>query len=374
MRIAFDAKRLYNNFTGLGNYSRQLVSDLTQHFPEHEYHLFTPKIKYNSETEPLLNHLQLQTHQPNGSISALWRSSGIKKDLQAHNIQVYHGLSHEIPVGLHRTNIKSVVSIHDLVIKRHPEYFPWLDRQIYDWKFRYACEHADHVVAISESTKRDIIEYYQIDPQKISVIYQTCHPRFKQALNQETLSHIRAKYQLPEQFLLYVGSIIPRKNLLKLVESLSLLPKNIQLPLIVVGNGKKYKQQVEQRIQALNLTKLVHFIRPEYDDLPAFYQLAEMLIYPSTYEGFGLPILEALYAKIPVITTSFSSLPEAGDGGAYYIQSTEPQSIATAMETVLSDSSYQKQLIESGQKHLLNFDAKVISEQWIDLYQKVENS
>jgi glycosyltransferase involved in cell wall biosynthesis len=371
MHIGFDAKRLYNNFTGLGNYSRQLVSDIAHYFPENDYHLFTPKIKHNSETAPFLANQNLATHQPKNSINALWRTSGIKKDLQLQNIQIYHGLSHEIPIGLHKTNIKSVVTIHDLVIKRYPEYFPWLDRQIYDWKFRYACEHADQVVAISESTKRDIIEYYQIDPEKVSVIYQTCHPRFKEKVAEEKLAAIRSRYDLPAQFLLYVGSIIPRKNLLPLVEALAQLPKDSRLPLVVVGNGKKYKQEVEARMQQLGLSNLIHFIRPDYDDLPAFYQLTNLLIYPSTYEGFGLPVLEALYAEIPVLTTCFSSLPEAGGGGAHYLEDTSAYTIANAIQKILQDDSYRHQLIQSGQQHLTNFDARTISEQWMATYKKL---
>ncbi|MEL6944605.1 MAG: glycosyltransferase family 1 protein, partial [Bacteroidota bacterium] len=236
LNIAFDAKRLYNNFTGLGNYSRTLVQNLARHFPEHHYHLYTPKIKKNSETLPFLEHPQLQTQLPNTAFKSFWRTFNIKKDLLKANIDIYHGLSHEIPVGIHKTGIKSVVSIHDLVIKRYPNYFPWLDRQIYDWKFRYACEHADAIVAISESTKQDIIEFYDIPAEKIQVIYQTCHERFQQILPNEHLQQIAQKYQLPSHFYLYVGSIIPRKNLDKIIDALALLPKDLQLPMVVIGN------------------------------------------------------------------------------------------------------------------------------------------
>lgn len=369
MHIAFDAKRLYNNFTGLGNYSRQLVSDVATYFPQHNYSLFTPKIKHNSEIEPFLAHPNLQTFQSKAAIKAYWRSVGIKKDLLQEQVQIYHGLSHEIPFGIHQTKVKSVVSMHDLVIKRYPNYFPFLDRKIYDWKFRYACEHADRVVAISESTKRDIIHYYDIAPEKISVILQTCHPRFKKQLKLDELKAIQVNYDLPQQYLLYVGSIIPRKNLLKVVEALALLPQDLQLPLVVVGNGKAYKQQVIEKVHTLKLDQFVHFISPRFDDLPAFYQLAEILIYPSDYEGFGIPILEALYANIPVLTAQNSSLPEAGGGGAHYVEEINLETIATGIEKLLTDEKYVKQLHLAGQRHLLDFGSEQLSREWMNLYE-----
>ncbi|MEM9846340.1 MAG: glycosyltransferase family 1 protein [Bacteroidota bacterium] len=368
LRIAFDAKRLYNNFTGLGNYSRTLVSNLATHFPQHQYHLYSPKIKPNEETLPFLQHPHLQSHFPTTTLKAYWRTFGIKKDLRADDIQIYHGLSHEIPVGIQQTEIKSVVTIHDLIIKRYPAYFPFLDRQIYDWKFRYACKHADKIIAISESTKRDIIQYYNIAPSKIEVIYQSCHERFKQQIPTLQLEKIRLKYHLPTDFLLYVGSIIPRKNLKVIVEALAILPPDLQIPLIVIGNGGKYKKEVTQRIEQLQLSKKVQFLSIDYEDLAALYQLARMLIYPSAYEGFGLPILEALYARIPVITARNSSLPEAGGAGAHYVANISDASLANAIAQLLSDENYAQQLVKNGQQHLKKFDAQVLSEELVEVY------
>jgi len=368
LNIAFDAKRLYNNFTGLGNYSRTLVQNLAQHFPEYHYHLYTPKIKTNSETLPFLEHPQLQTHLPTRPFKSYWRTSSIKKDLQKEKIDIYHGLSHEIPIGIHKTGIKSVVTIHDLIIKRYPEYFPWIDRQLYDWKFRYACEHADAIIAISESTKRDIIEYYNISAEKIQVVYQSCHERFQQVLPSSQLQQIAQKHQLPKQFYLYVGSIIPRKNLDKIIDALALLPKDLQLPLVVIGNGKKYKQQVLQKIEEYHLTNKVRFPTIAYEDLPALYQLAELLLYPSAYEGFGLPILEALYSKTPVIAVKTSSLAEAGGGGAYYVEEVSGEELANAIEKVMQNGDYRKQLVEVGQVYLKQFEAEKLSRELMELY------
>ncbi|MEM9888132.1 MAG: glycosyltransferase family 1 protein [Bacteroidota bacterium] len=371
MRIAFDAKRLYNNFTGLGNYSRTLVSNLVFHFPENNYHLFSPKLKQNEETLPFLNHPKLNTHLSSAWLKAYWRSFSIKEDLRQKNIQIYHGLSHEIPFGIQKTGIKSVVTIHDLIIRRYPEYFPFLDRQIYNQKFRYACEQADRIIAISKNTKKDIINYYQIPASKIQVIYQTCHERFKQIFPATHLEKIRLRYQLPNHFLLYVGSIIPRKHLKEIVEAVALLPDDLQIPLVVVGDGKAYKKEVVERISSLQMTSKVYFLNPQYADLPAIYQLAQLFIYPSAYEGFGLPILEALYAQTPVIAARTSSLPEAGGEGAYYVDEISAERLAAAITLLLEREDAIKTLVRKGQQHLSNFSSVVLSRQLMELYEAV---
>ncbi len=155
--------------------------------------------------------------------SSAWRSSWVKKDLKKNKIDLYHGLSHEIPVGIQNTGIKSVVTIHDLIHERFPEQYNPIDVKIYTKKFRYACEHADKVIAISEQTKKDIIEFYKTPEEKITVCYQSCNPAFAVQVSAEEKKRITQKYSLPEQFFLYVGSIIERKNLLNICKAVFLL-------------------------------------------------------------------------------------------------------------------------------------------------------
>src|SRR5688572_23443797 len=147
MKIGFDAKRYFHNNTGLGNYSRTLVKGLTQYYPEHDYYLFNPKASRQFQKEPVAN---VHEVRPSGFIdsklSALWRSKGVKKELHSLNIDLYHGLSHEIPVGINEMKIKSVVTIHDLIFERYPEQFGKIDVQIYRKKFTYACRNANRIV------------------------------------------------------------------------------------------------------------------------------------------------------------------------------------------------------------------------------------
>lgn len=367
-QIGYDAKRLYNNFTGLGAYSRTLLRNLAEYYPDNAYFLYTPKLIKNEETHFFLNSAMFHTHQPSGRLKNWWRMSGIKKDLRKHKIELYHGLSHEIPLGIRKTGIRSVVTMHDLVFKRYPHYFPWIDRQIYDYKFRYACRHADRIVAISDSTKRDIIHYYDADPDKIEVIYQSVHERFMREKAPKVIEGVLRKYKLPDQFLLYVGSIIERKNLLNLVKALPMLPGAIRLPLVVVGRGKAYKKQVQDYIVRQGLQEEVLFTSVDFDDLPAIYQQASVFIYPSYYEGFGIPLMEALFSQTPVVTSNVSSLPEAGGPGAGLANPDDPESIAAAIVEILEDTELRKQKIELGNVYAQRFLGEPLTRQMMELY------
>ena len=152
-----------------------------------------------------------------------------------------------------------------------------MDRVIYDLKFSYACEQADHIVAISESTKQDIIEFYKIPEEKISVIYQSCHERYMQEKANKTLESVQRRYQLPDNYILTVGSITERKNLMGMVQAIEQLPEGQRLPLVVVGKGRAYKSKVRQYIAKKGLAKWVQFVNVSFDDLPAVYQNASPL-------------------------------------------------------------------------------------------------
>lgn len=372
-RIGFDAKRLFNNFTGLGNYSRTLVANLAAYYPEHAYFLFTPKIKVRDETYFFQNDPLFSVQTPKHKFAPLWRTRSMVKDLQKHNIQLYHGLSHELPLHIAEKEIKSVVTIHDLLFKRFPDQYAAIDRHIYDGKFRYACKQADRIVAISEATKRDIVHYYSIDPQKIEVIYQSCHERFLQAKSQSTIQNTLDRHGLPAEYLLYVGSIIERKNLLGVIKAVEALSPGFQLPLVVVGSGKgAYRNKVKNYISVRHLQDKVFFIKPLSSELPALYQQAAVFLYPSLGEGFGIPILEALFSKTPVITSRLSSLPEAAGPSSYLLDDpADFQAIAQGVEGILGDERFRSQMIEKGYLYAHRFRGEPLTHQMMALYEEI---
>ncbi len=369
-RIGFDAKRLFNNFTGLGNYSRTLLKNLAQYYPDNAYFLYTPKVVRNNETQFYLNSPLYSVQQPRHRFRNYWRSAGMKRDLMRHRIDLYHGLSHEVPLGIERTGIPSIVTIHDLIFKRFPDQYKPADRFIYDRKFRYACQHAQHIIAISEATKQDIITYFDTDPEKISVIYQSCDERFLQERSGKTIEQTLARYQIPNEYLFYVGSLIERKNLLGIINAMAQLPKSLRIPLVIVGRGDSYRQLVEERAQQLGIRDLLYFIRPDFADLPPLYQQASAFLYPSLAEGFGIPVLEALCSKTPVITSNVSSLPEAAGPDACLVDPQQVDAIAAGIEQVLTDSDSRQQMIEHGFIHAQQFLGEPLTHQLHDLYQQ----
>ncbi len=371
LRIGYDAKRLFNNFTGLGNYSRTLLSNLAEYYPDNAYFLYTPRITKNEEIHFFLNSALFNVQLPKRGSGAYWRSLGVKRDLRKHKIQLFHGLSHEIPFGIDKTNIRSIVTVHDLIFERYPQHYPLIDRKIYRLKFSYACRHADHIVAISEHTKRDIVEFYDIPPEKISVIYQSCHERYMVGKSQKTFEGLRRRYHLPEKYLLTVGSITERKNLLGIVRALEILPESCRLPLVVVGKSSRYRAKVQAFLQKNGLEHWVQFIDVSFDDLPAVYQKASVFLYPSFYEGFGIPILESLFSRTPVITSNTSSLPEAGGPGAHLVDPASPEEIAAGIEKLLSEDAYRQRLIDQGYTYAQQFRGGPLAKQMMELYKKV---
>ncbi len=372
MHLGFDAKRLFNNFTGLGNYSRTLLRDLADAAPDTSYYLFTPRVIPSKETQFFLTNPSYQLVQPSNRSALFWRSLRIKQDLQHHKIDLYHGLSHELPWGIAQTGIPSVVTIHDLIFEHYPAQYAWLDRQIYGFKFRTACRAANKVVAISESTKQDIRHFFGTPEGKIQVIYQSCDERFLLKRSSSVLKEVRSKYGLPADFSLYVGSLIPRKNLVGIIEALALLPPSLRSPLVIVGTGSAaYKKTVEQRAATLGVLPLLHFKNIEFADLPAVYQSAQVFLYPSFYEGFGIPVIEALNSGVPVITSKRSSLPEAAGPDSYLVDPSQYSEIAKAWQSILEDTQVANQMRQAGRRYAERFRSDKIIPQWLALYEQL---
>lgn len=382
MRIAFDAKRTFHNGTGLGHYSRTLLSSLSKDFPEHQYLLLNPKP--GPFFKPLADNLTeiLPGNPVNRLLNGLWRSRFCTRDLQKLKVDLYHGLSHEIPFGIEKTGIPSVVTMHDLIPERHPEQYAALDIMIYHKKFRYACEKANLIIAISNQTRDDIVHYYKTDPKKIRVCHQSCNPAFAKQIHEEEKQRIKLKYGLPDQFFLSVGSIIERKNLLNVCKALKLLKAPFDLPLVVIGNGGAYKRKVQSFLQENQLTQKVIFLSDDLRfkndegftkaiDFPTIYQMASVLLYPSYFEGFGIPVLEGLWSKTPVITSNVSCLPEAGGKGAYYVNPDSPEQMAVGMQRILEDTQLAETLKALGWEHAQEFTPEKAAARVMNVYKEL---
>ncbi len=375
MKIGFDAKRLFNNFTGLGNYSRTLVNQLSKQFPKNEYSLYTPKYKLNTETEHFAYQKNIKLRAPRKALP-LWRELRSLKMIKKDGIEIYHGLSHELPIGIQKSGIKSVVTIHDLIFKVYPKTYKTIDRGIYDRKFKYACQKSDVIVAISESTKQDIIKYYGIPEDKIEVVYQACNPLYLNLQSDKEVEQVKVNYKLPEKYLLYVGSVIERKGLLKIVQALELLKEEERLPVVIIGKGGEYAEKVKEYAIQNDLSKyLIWSSVKSNKDLQAIYQGAQIFIYPSIYEGFGIPVVEALLSNTPVITSNVSSLPEAAGPNSKCVNPESSKEIANSIIEIIGNPSLQETMKTEGRKYAETaFNIDSVTEQMMNVYLKVLSS
>jgi len=369
MRIGFDAKRAFFNFSGLGNYSRSIISLLSEHYPDNSYYLYIPK-RLSQEA------MQLNPNQypcfPGSSFSRilhpLWRSWLVSSQLDKDRLDIYHGLSSELPRGLDHQGLKKIVTIHDLIFMREPHLYPFIDRRIYIAKTRYCCEKADRIIAISNQTKIDLVEYLHVPEEKIDVVYQTCNPIFTRKLEKKEIKKVLARYNLPSEFILYVGTIEERKNLLSLVHAME--TGSIDIPLVAVGRHTPYAAKVKHYIASKNISNIIFIENLSTIELPALYQKAQLFVYPSTFEGFGLPILEALYSRTPVITGYGEVFREAGGNHTICIHPSRIDELSAAIHHVLSDSQLREKMIKKGYKHVLSFTPDAVAKNIMKVYKK----
>jgi glycosyltransferase involved in cell wall biosynthesis len=249
--------------------------------------------------------------------------------------------------------IRSVITIHDLIFLEYPALYKSFDRYVYEKKVQYGANHASRIIAVSNQTKQDIIRFLKVDEDRIRVVYQGCHRQFYSRASEESLSYARKQFALPGEYLLYVGTIEERKNLLKIVEALN--EGKIECPLVVVGRKTSYYNQVKAYIEKHGIRN-VHFLdQVQVSDLPAIYQASSGFIYPSAYEGFGIPILEALNSGIPVITSAGGCLEETAGKGGLLIDPNNREQMIDAIRQVLEDSGLRDRLIREGGAHALKF-------------------
>ncbi|MBR3626021.1 MAG: glycosyltransferase family 4 protein [Bacteroidaceae bacterium] len=389
--IGFDAKRAVANGTGLGSYSRTLINDLAR-YPL-TLRLYAPDEGRDDLRTQIQDRANVTLHTPHSTFhiphstfhiphstslgKSLWRSHGIVSDLRRDGIQLYHGLSGELPIGIRKSGIPSVVTIHDLIFLRHPEYYHWIDTKIYAWKFRQTISEATHIIAISECTRRDILHYApELDPARISVIYQSCAPKFTPDISPSTFHIPHSTFHIPPstKYILSVGTIEARKNILLAVKALetSLLPDDLHI--VIIGRHTPYTDTVARYARAHGLEARVHILHNVSDaELPAYYAAAEAFVYPSRYEGFGIPIIEAISCGLPVVACTGSCLEEAGGPDTLYVSPDDPQAMAAAIAQVLKGAPGRDQRILRSREYIRRFQGNDVAGQVYRLYLRLLN-
>ncbi|MBR4505226.1 MAG: glycosyltransferase family 4 protein [Bacteroidales bacterium] len=359
MVIGYDAKRAFCNGTGLGNYSRSLIAAAAG-----SKVMYTPRISIHWDR----NVEDAVVRMPQGMwrlAPSLWRTfacaQGVKKD----GVQIYHGLSHELPLGLPK-DVRKVVTMHDLIVRRYPHYFSLFDRLMHRLKQRHACRVADVVVAISEQTRRDLVDMMHVPEDKIKVVYQSCDAQFwnyAKAPNVGECEAVRAKYDLPACYILCVGTIEERKNQLKVIEACRQLPDDVAL--VIVGRprgdyGRRVVAAAGGRIRILQ--------GAAFADFPALYGGAVASVYLSRFEGFGIPVLESMCCDCPVVTSSISSMPEAGGEAALYADPDDAATVAAHLQRLLGDEAFRRTCIEKGRTQRVKFAPEKVAADMTAVY------
>lgn len=368
--IGYDAKRIFHNTTGLGNYGRDLIRILSKRNTMLSFYLYNPKPK--SVTSLTIENNILERLPKKilwKRLSSIWRQGPILKQLEHDNVTLFHGLTGELPRGIEKTTIKSIVTVHDLIFIRYPELYSSIDRKIHLEKVKYATKVADKIIAISEQTKRDIVDFLKVDSNKIDVIYQGCHQLFKENISQKKQNDILTKHNLPNDFILNVGTINERKNILNLIKAI----QHTNYNLVVVGAKTEYFKKIEEFLNTdNNLKNRIWFLENvSLTDLAVLYRAAKLFVYPSIFEGFGIPIVEALFSKTPVISSTGSCFSEAGGPDSIYVASDNVEQLAQKINLVLSNPEISKKMIEKGYEYAQKFNDNEIADNYINLYNKI---
>lgn len=372
MRIGFDAKRAFCNFRGLGNYSRSLISSLVRYHGEgNEFYLYTPKV--NERLNYFLVHeTKVNRFYPTGfpfqQLHPLWRSFKMADEIRKHKVDLFHGLSHEIPRGLIGGKVRTVVTIHDLMYIHFPHFFPWVDRMVYDNKIKYACENSDSIIAICEQTKADLIHYYKVDPNKITVIYQSIDERY---FSNENEVYPLEDDLLKKGFILGVGAYVENKNFEGLIQAFARLHKFIAHDLVIVGYGTQKRLSEYKKLAAqLGCSKRVHYLTDvSTEQLASLYQRAELFVLPSFHEGFGLPIIEAMSQGCPVVTTGGGAHEESAGGSAVLVNPNSIESISDGILQLVENKEKKEQLIKLGRKRAGHFHPEMVSQKLFQHYE-----
>lgn len=382
MNIGYDGKRAFQNKTGLGNYIRSLMAILTQHYPGNQYTLFAPEKTDLFDVTAFNNVKAVFPETLAGKhFQGWWRRNGMVKAIARAGVDIYHGVSNELPLHIERTGIKTVVTVHDIIFERFPETYHFDERYVHRWKIKQACKVANAVIAISKQTKDDLINFYGVPENKIFISYQSCNPIFQQPISNDYKAIVKKRYQLPDRYFLFVSSIAPRKNLIAICRAMILLKDKINIPLVVIGNGKNEKEEVKKLMQdngiagrLILLNEMAASKKSAFTtaaDFPAIYQQALALIYPSVFEGFGAPLLEAMWSGLPVISSNTSSLPEVAGDAALYFSPHDYELLAQHMLNIALNNSVTTVLRSKGFEQAQHFTTQKYADSIMSVYHQI---
>ncbi len=364
MRIGVDISQIVYEGTGAATYTKELLKQILLQDKTNQYVLFAGTLRLQHRLHTFTQSLPVKVEEkfvflPPTILNILWNELHFMPvETFTGKVDIFHASDATQPPA----KAKKVTTVHDLVAYHFPETLHPKQVNIQKKRLAWIKKEADKIITVSEATKNDLMHLLEIPPEKIAVIYEGVNSNFTSTVrdNAEVLQRVRNKYKLPEKFLLYVGTMQPRKNLPRLLEAYT--KRKQEIPLVIAG-----KFGWGTTLQAVPNVHMVGYIKD--DDLPSIYAMAYAFLYPALYEGFGLPILEAMACGTPVVASKTSSMPEVGGTAAFYIDPNDTVSIFEGIEQVLGLSpddykNMQQKSVEQAQK----FSWQRAAEQTLEIY------
>ncbi|GGI46242.1 glycosyl transferase family 1 [Paenibacillus marchantiophytorum] len=377
MKIGFDVSQTAEDMAGCGFFSKQIISHLLEMDKENQYILYPLFYGYRHPDYKKAfqsNQQNVSNYFVNSSLNNFnqkWEDNLDKSELLG-NPDIIHSNNFSFPSNV---SAKKVMTIYDLGYLDCPEYTTEANRLVCLEGAFEASIYADHIVTISEFSKQCFMKYFPHYPEKrISVLYLGSRPTLKKITDTESIEKVKNKFGLCESFWLGVGTIEPRKNYRLLLEAYAQLVKdqNESKPLYIAGGKGWMEQDIQDRINDLGISDKIQFLGYVSDDeLSVLYSKCFAFIYPSLYEGFGLPVLEAMSCGAPVITSNISSIPEVVGNAGLLINPIEVKSLLEAMVTIESNNDLRNELILKSEIQAQKFSWYTAAEQMLDIYQKV---
>jgi glycosyltransferase involved in cell wall biosynthesis len=329
------------------------IYNLLKYLPEADerirYTVFLSEREYAGASGLRLQLSRLPTHRPPARI--LWEQAVQPWSIRSGEVDLLHSPAFVSPLIV---NCPTVITVHDLSFLLYPKGFRRWNRGYLRLFTRLSVAKARRVIAVSQSTRDDLLHFYGLPTEKVDVIHNGVDPHFR-CLADDEVAQFRARRGLPERFILFVGTLEPRKNVTRLIEAYAQLPPSCPPLMLVGGKGWLY-DEVLSKVEELSLAERIRFVGyVAAEELPWWYNAAELFVYPSLYEGFGLPPLEAMACGTPVITSTASSLPEVVGQAGMLIDPTDVQALASALARVLGDATLQAQMKEAGLEQAARF-------------------
>lgn len=379
MKICLELQPYLKTKSGIGVYAYEISKHLEQinrDSIELQIFNFRSKVKMKMELLGLEANKDECRVMPYGVYRRIWHYLPISYNyLFKQQGDIYQFFDYIVPP---RVKGKVVTTIHDMTYELYPETMQKATLERIKKDINYSVERADKVITISESTKRDMISILKIPEQKIEIISPGVDfEKFNKPYTPLQMQYVRERYQLPENYILYMGTLEPRKNIESIIEAFALMKKESdsrvqEVKLVLAGKKGWLYESIFNKVRQLGIESEVvftDFIEEEHK--PILYQLAKAFVFPSIYEGFGIPVLEAMAASVPVITSNVSSLPEVAGDAALLVSPKDKEKIAESMYTLITDEDSREQLRVRGLKQAQKFSWKASAEKLYDIYEKL---